>query len=238
MNLMSFDRSQITAQGTLTRTSFLAAPAFILAYGVVRLVGGPGGRDGPGLAWTAGHALFLVGLLLFGVVLFGLRRQVGATVGGQGLTANAAIVVAGAGLIAFVRVAVIDLVVGLRAADHAAMSTLFGQLKDFPGVLPGGFYAVGPLLFEVGLLALVVQLAVQRPRRLPVSSPVLLFLGVVLIGINLDLLPLGAALFWLALAPAALVTRPALLHQPVGEGGLEGGSESAHGSSPSVRSRH
>jgi hypothetical protein len=212
MNLMSFDRSQIPAQGTLTRTSFLAAPAFILAYGVVRLVGGVGGRDGPGIAWTAGHALFLFGLLLFWVVLVGLRRQVGTTVGGQRLIANAAIVVAGAGLFAFVRVAVIDLVVGLRAADHAAMNMLFGQLKDFPGVLPGGLYAVGPLLFEVGLLALLVQLAMLRPRRLPVSSPALFFLGVVLIGINLDLLPLGAALFWLALAPAALVKRPALLH--------------------------
>jgi hypothetical protein len=65
----------------------------------------------------------------------------------------------------------------------------------------------GPLLFEVGLLALLVQLAVLRPRRLPVSSPVLFVGGVVLIGINLDLLPLGAALFWLALAPAALVKR-------------------------------
>src|SRR5258708_37254735 len=111
MNRMSFDRSQIAPQGALIRTSFLAAPAFILAYGVVRLIGGPGGRDSPGPAWTAGHALFLVRLLLFGVVLFGLRRQVGATGGGQGLIANAAIVVAGAGLLAFVRVAVIDLVV-------------------------------------------------------------------------------------------------------------------------------
>jgi hypothetical protein len=119
-----------------------------------------------------------------------------------------AIVVAGVGLVAFVRVAIIDLVVGLRAADHAAMSNLFGQLDDFPGVLPGGFYAVGPLLFEIGLLALLVQLAVIRPRRLPVSSPVLFFLGVVLIGINLDLLPLAAVLFWLALAPAALANRP------------------------------
>ena len=222
MNLMSFDRSQIAAQGTLTRASFLAAPVLILAYGVVRLAGGPGGRDGPGLAWTAGHALFLAGLLQFFVVLVGLRRQVGTTVGGPRLTANAAIVVAGAGLIAFVRVAVIDLVVGLRAADHAAMSRLFGQLDDFPGVLPGGLYAVGPLLFEVGLLALLVQLAVLRPRRLPVSSPVLFLLGVVLIGINLDLLPLSAALFWLSLAPAALAKRPALLHQPVGAEGLEG----------------
>jgi hypothetical protein len=209
MNVMSFDRSQLAARGALTRTALLAAPTFVLAYGVVRLLGGLDGREGPGLAWTAGHALFLAGLLLFWVVLFGLRRQLGAIVGWRRLTANAAIVVAGAGLIAFVRVAVIDLVVGLRAPDHAAMSKLFGQLKDFPGVLPSGFYAVGPLLFEVGLLALLVQLAVLRPRRLPVSSPVLFLLGAALIGINLDLLPLGAALFWLALAPAALANQPA-----------------------------
>src|SRR5215469_5184696 len=209
MNVRSLARPSLAPLDALTRISFLAAPAFILLYGVVRLIGGlHGSPGGPGLVWTAGHALFLAGLVLFLPVLFGLRGQLPDATKAHRLAADATIVVACVGLIAFVRVAVVDLVVGLRAADPAAMSRLFGQFEDFPRVLPAAFYQVGPLLFQVGLFLLLTQLAVLRPRRLPGSSPVLFLLGAVLIGIDLDLLPIGAALFCLALAPAFLPKKP------------------------------
>ncbi len=67
-------------------------------------------------------------------------------------------------------------------------------------MLPAAFYSLGPLLFEVGLAALLIQLAVLRPRRLPWWSPVPFLGGLVLISIDLDLLPVGAALFAFALA--------------------------------------
>jgi hypothetical protein len=210
VNVRSLARSSLAPQHALTRISFLAAPMLILVYGVVRLIGGLyGSHGGPGLVWTAGHALFLAGLVLFGAVLFGLRGLLSGTTRAHRLAADVTIVVACVGLIAFVRVAVIDLVVGLRAADPTAMSRLLGQFEDFPGVLPAAFYQVGPLLFQVGLFLLLTRLALLRPRRLPRWSPVLFLLGAVLIGIDLDLLPLGAALFWLALAPAAFACSPA-----------------------------
>lgn len=187
----------------MTRICFIAAPVFMAAYGVVRLVGLAEGGYGPGLAWTLGHALFLLGLLLFGVVLIGLYRLVPGTTRARRVTALVTLAVAYLGLIAFVRQAVVDLVVGLRAADHHAMDVLYGQIGNFPNVVPAVFYNVGPLLFELGLAGLVIQLAVFRPRRLPWWSPALFLLGAVLIAVNLDLLPLGAALFALALAPAA-----------------------------------
>jgi len=217
MHVRSLGRSSLAPQDALTRISFLAAPALILVYGVVRLIGGLyGSRGGPGLVWTAGHAMFLAGLVLFGAVLLGLRGLVPGTTRARRLAADVTIVVACVGLIAFVRVAVIDLVVGLRAADPTAMSRLLGQFQDFPGVLPAAFYQVGPLLFEVGLFLLLTQLALLSPRRLPGSSPVLFLLGAVLIGIDLDLLPVGAVLFWLALAPAALSKNPRDGSRPLG----------------------
>ena len=186
------------------RICFVAAPAFTAAYGVVRLLGLAQGSYGPGLAWTAGHLLFLIGLLLFAPVLLGLHRLVPATSRAQRVIADVALAVALIGLIAFVRQALIDLVVGLRAADHQAMGGLYQQIGDFPGVLPAAFYNVGPLLFEVGLAGLVILLALLPPRRLPLWSPVLFLLGAILIAVDLDLLTPGAILFALALSPAAL----------------------------------
>lgn len=203
MKLQSLDRPWSAAAASPARACFVAAPAFQAAYGVVRLAGQAQGRYGPGWAWTVGHLLFLTGLLLFAPVLLGLYHLVPTTGRARRLAALVTVTVAGVGLLVFVRVALIDLVVGLRAADHQAMDTLYGQIGDFPGVLPAAFYSLGPLLFEVGLAALLIQLAVLRPRRLPWWSPVLFLGGLVLISIDLDLLPVGAALFALALAPAA-----------------------------------
>jgi hypothetical protein len=62
------------------------------------------------------------------------------------------------------------------------------------------------LLFEAGVLALLV-LATLLPPKLPVWSPVLVFLGFVPIAVNLDLLPLGALLILIGLAPLARARR-------------------------------
>ena len=55
----------------------------------------------------------------------------------------------------------------------------------------------------MSFIVLAVQLAVLHPRRLAYSSPGLIVIGFVCIMINLNLLPVGAALFVLALAPLA-----------------------------------
>jgi hypothetical protein len=184
---------------------FATAPLFLLAYGIVRLIDGADGNHGPGLAWTIGHLLFLAGFLLYAAVLVGLRRLIARRRG----VATVAVVAGLVGVVAFVRVIVIDLIVGIRAADPAAMDRMGDEYDRWPGNLGiyDTFYEVGPLLFLVGLLTLAVLLTVGR--KLPVWSPVLLVLGFVLITINLDLMPLGAAALLIAALPLVTSRQPA-----------------------------
>lgn len=189
----------------MKRTAFHLAPALMAVYGVVRLIDGRDGQHGPGPAWTIGHLFFLGSLLLYGAVIAGLRRRIVAAGGGgraRRITADVLTAVAGIGLAAFVRVAVLDIVVGLKAADAAEKSALSDRYADVPAVLPQAFYEIGPVLFMAGLVAMLVQYAVVGPRRGPRAAlgPVLVLLGFVGITANMDLLPVGAALIWFALA--------------------------------------
>ncbi|GAA3830861.1 hypothetical protein GCM10022226_59670 [Sphaerisporangium flaviroseum] len=181
--------------------SFVAAPLFLLAYGVIRLLDGLDGSRGPGVAWTTGHAAFLIGTSLFGVVILGLYRTVADRVTGLRLTAGASTVIALLGTCATAGQVVIDLVVGLRAADRPEMNELFQQVQAYAGV-KAAFYTVGPVLFYVGLLGLVVMHAVASPRKGGVWGPVAIVLGTALMAVDLDLIPVGAACYWFALAPA------------------------------------
>lgn len=193
----------------MSRIAFHLAPALMLAYGVVRLIDGRDGQHGPGPAWTVGHVLFLGSLLLYGGVIAGLYGRVRAASGGTAsrVVAGVTTVVAALGLATFVRVAVIDIVVGLRAADPAEKSMLADRYADVPAVLPQAVYEIGPVFFMLGLLALLVQFAVTAPGRKAVAalSPVLVTLGFVAITLDLNLLPAGAALIWLALVPCTRV---------------------------------
>jgi hypothetical protein len=111
------------------------------------------------------------------------------------------------GVAAFLRVIVIDLIVGFRADDHAAMSVIGDEYDRWPGDLGlyDALYTVGPLLFLAGLLTLAILLT--REHRLPIWSPLLLVLGFITITINLDLIPLGGAFLLVALLPLELADR-------------------------------
>jgi hypothetical protein len=191
---------------TLTRIAYLGAPLFLLAYGVAHLIDGLDGSYGPGPAWTTGHLLFLAALLLLAGVLFAMRAAVPR---GRpaAVIAVAALVVGVLGLLAFIRGVVIDLIVGLQAADLQAMNQLYPHYDTFPGGLPERFTSaaatLGPLCLIVGLLTLIIQLAVLPPRRLRWWSPVLAAAGFVAISVNVDLLLLFGLLLLLALAPLA-----------------------------------
>ena len=177
----------------LTRVAYLMAPALLLAYGVARLIDSMDGSYGPGPAWTIGHLFFLAGLILFGVVLVGLRRQTHRF----RIIATGAVVVGLMGLLAFVRGIVIDLIVGSQGINRADMDRIYPHYDGWPGGMPTAFTGVldnvGPALFVVGLLALTIPLAIVRPRRLAWWSPVLVALGFALINVDLDLLPAGGA---------------------------------------------
>ncbi len=187
----------------LIRFSCLTAPALLLAYGVTRLIDGLDDSYGPGPAWTIGHLFFLAGMVLFGVVLVGLCRQTPRL----RVIAIGAAIVGVVGLLAFVRGIMIDLIVGFRGIDRADMDRIYPRYDGWPGGMPTAFTAVfdnvGPALFIVGLLALTLQLAIVRPRRLPWWSPLLVALGFALITVDLDLMPVAGAVLLLALLPMA-----------------------------------
>ncbi|MFI9381060.1 hypothetical protein [Kutzneria sp. NPDC052558] len=164
--------------------AFVAAPLLLGGYGVVRLLT----DQGPGVAWTVSHLLFLAGFVLFVPVLLTLGDREGA-----------APVVAAIGLLgatAAVAQAVIDIVVGALAGDQAGMTALYDQVESVPGLLPG-VYVVGPALFYACLIAL----ALLNRRELGWWSPVLLAIGAALAVCSLDLIPLTAVCFLLALGP-------------------------------------
>ncbi|MFE9557703.1 hypothetical protein ACFYMW_22865 [Streptomyces sp. NPDC006692] len=168
-----------------------AAPALLAAYGIVRL---SGDAQGPGAAWTTGHLLLLGSLALFVPVVRGLRRR------HLHPAATAAAAVALTGLAAGIVQAVIDLVVGFRAADRGGMDALFLAVKAHPAVTPA-VYTVGPLLFYVGLLALLMTAAIRRPVKTAGGwlAPLLVLLGAAAMALSLDLLVVSAGCYWLAL---------------------------------------
>ncbi|MFD5420492.1 hypothetical protein ACFWJT_21015 [Streptomyces sp. NPDC127069] len=177
------------------RGAFVAAPVCLLVYGVVRLADPD---HGPGPAWTFGHLALAAGVGLFGVVFLGLRRLAAPTGRAGRVGAGVATGLGLAGAAAAFAQAVIDLVVGLRSADRAGMDRLFEEIQSRPGVEPA-VYSVGPLLFYVGLLWIVTQLAAGR--RTGVWRPAAVLLGTAVMGVSLDLIPLGALLFCAALSP-------------------------------------
>jgi hypothetical protein len=193
---------------SVIRASFVAAPAFLLLYAIAHWSDGLDGTYGPGLAWTVGHVMFLLGLLAFGVVILGLFRRARLGTTTRRVVTTVAVIAGLLGLIVFIRVPVIDIITGLRATDHAAMDPISSQLNDYPSAAITPFYNIGPLLFQLGLLALMLQLAVFKPRQLPWWSPIVLLVGFLVLGFRLDLLPLGAILIGIALVPLSFGSRP------------------------------
>lgn len=169
----------------LLKVAAVTAPLCLFVYGIFRLVDGMDGDHGPGLAWDLGHMFFLLAFVLLGVLIVNMRRIASGASRARRVVANAATVVGLAGVTAFLWVILGD---------------LFSELKEH-APLPDLLYEAGPLLFQLGLITLLIQLATCRPRQLPIWSPFVVFFGFVPIAINLDLLPLGAVVILCGLAP-------------------------------------
>jgi hypothetical protein len=208
--------ARLTGSSTLARTAFVAAPAFLFCYGLIRLFNP--NRGGPNIGWTSAHIAFLLGLLMFAPALVELRRLAAQGSAGRSRAANTTLVVAFVGLVASVVQAAIDLVVGLREPTHADMSRVFSHIKSFPGA-EAAIYTVGPILFFVALAVLGGLLAFRTPRHLPVWSAVLVLIGVVLPSINLDLLPEAAVCLAIAFAPLLRRTAVPVTAKPTATGG-------------------
>lgn len=192
-----------TINGMNPRVAYVAAPLLTLAYGLLRIIDGLDGVRGPGAAWTMGHVAFLLALLFWVPVTRDLRRRLN-----QAPVPTAFSAIAFAGAAALTAQFAVDIVAGLRAADHAAMSAQFQHVQSIPGVTPI-VYTVGPSLFYIGLSALVIHLALVRQTK--PWTPVLFVTGSILPLLDKDLLPLGA-LFILA-AALLLTSRQVRTHQ-------------------------
>jgi len=169
----------------LVRFCAFAAPALMLAYGLLRVVDGLDGDRHNGPAWDLGHLAFFVAIVLFAVLAVALRALDRGSV-----VVSAATVAVLAGAVCFLWVIVGDL------------SESFQQAAPLPAPLD----LLGPLVFEIGLLTLLVRLVIAR--RLPLWSPIVVFLGFASIAVNLDLLPIGSAMVLAALLPLALSREP------------------------------
>ncbi len=141
-------------------------------------------------------------MLLFSPVVLGLRRSLPAAAGGaRTLAAICATWIGLLGLVAVTTQTVIDSMVGMRSTDRQNMDEMFTRIQSHhPGVTPA-VYTFGPMLFFAGLLALAGTLAASRPRPVSARTPALLMAGTTLMAASLDLLPLGAACYALALTP-------------------------------------
>ncbi|ADJ43221.1 hypothetical protein AMES_1398 [Amycolatopsis mediterranei S699] len=190
--------------------AFLAAPLCLGLYGVIRILDGLDGSRGPGLAWTAGHLVFLVGL---GFFAHAFRTM--WTIAGRGRLATAGFLAGLAGELAVGVQFGIDLVVGFGSADRAGMDASFARIQDVPGV-DAAFYSYGPLLFFAGQLVLVTLLALRR--RVKPWAPVLVLAEIVLPLLDKDFIPLGAALLLVAFAPLLRGAVPQSTSDPVGSG--------------------
>lgn len=164
----------------MTRLIAWLAPALMLAYGVCRWSDGLDGDRGNGWAWDVGHVAFFFAIVLFAVLAERLRAAL------PSVLASAAVIATAAGALCFLLVIIHDL------------------FDSFPN-LPGPLQVIGPVLFQLGLLTLLVLHVVAG--RLPWWSPVAVLLGFVAIPVSLDLLPLAAVLVGAGLAP--LWVRPA-----------------------------
>ncbi|MFD5145636.1 hypothetical protein [Streptomyces sp. NPDC058401] len=178
---------------TTPRTAFVAAPVLMGAYGVIRMLDGLDGSRGPGFAWSLGHLCFLAALVLF-VQGFAAMR----TMTGGGRLSTVGLWTGTAGAVALAGQFAIDLVVGFMSADRGAMEEMFTRIQDIPGMLPV-FYELVPLLFFVGQLILVAQLAARRVLK--PWAPVLVLVSALVPLIGKDFIPLGAALLLVAFAP-------------------------------------
>ncbi|MET7749655.1 hypothetical protein [Micromonospora sp. NPDC005367] len=174
------------------RLAAATAPLLLMFYGVCRLADGLDGDRGPGWAWNIGHTSFLVSIVAFAVLAVELRRML---LGTKPQPRTLTEIATGATL------------VGAAGFLWVILGDLFAGFAD-AAPLPDPLLTAGPLLFQLGLLTLLVQAATLRPRRLPRWAPPLVLAGFLALAANLDLLPVGAALVFAGLLPLRAHTDP------------------------------
>ncbi|MEV0567219.1 hypothetical protein [Dactylosporangium sp. NPDC050588] len=162
----------------------LGAPVLLFVYGTLRLIDGRDGHhDKDGALWNVGHVCFFIAFVLLAALTVHAYRTLHRH-RGVALPAVAAALF-GAGCFLWV-------IVG----------DIFASFPELPDALQ----VVGPALFQLGMLALLVLLVLAR--RAPWWSPALVVAAFAAIGVNLDLIPLAAVLLFAGLLPLGRAVTP------------------------------
>ena len=179
--------------------ALVVAPVLLLAAWVI--LWPLDGRDGPGVGWTAAHLSWIAAFALLAYGCVHVRRHLRAASDRGRAVVDVATAVTMVGLITGTAQMVVDLIVGFGSSTRAEIDSASDQMTSAPGV-DLLLYDVGPLLFFVGMFALLVLAAVRR--QVGPASAVLFLAGFVLIGVDDALSPIGLAAIWLGLLPLAL----------------------------------
>ncbi|MGW5667101.1 hypothetical protein [Micromonospora sp. NPDC003776] len=181
------DTPRRTARPWLRPVAVTAA-LLLFGYGALRMLDRLDGHISKGAwGWNLGHTLFLLGVVAFGALIVGLHGVLRTRSTRLWVVDDVAAVAGLVGAAAFIWVILGDLF------------PRFAYAVPPPDVVLMG----GPALFELGLLVLLVRAV--GARLLPVWAPVLVLVGFVAIAVNLDLLPVGAALVLAGLVPLRAV---------------------------------
>ncbi|GAA1690450.1 hypothetical protein [Fodinicola feengrottensis] len=172
---------------------FVGAPACFLAGWV--LLRPIGGQAEPGGWWTASHAMWLVGFLLFLVMALQFRWAAAARTTGQRIAVTACVVVVGLSAIANAVQVTLDLVGGFQAGNRADLQHAFAAFQRIPGV-SAVFYGVGAQVIFLGLLVFAVMVSTIRragwwSTALVVVGTLVMSVGTLGFGRNNWLVPVG-----------------------------------------------
>lgn len=166
--------------GLSDRVLFAAAPALFL--GGWLLMRPIDGQSEPGGWWTAAHAVWLAGFVLFAVMGLRFRRIAGARTTGQRIAVTTSVATVLVSSLANIVQLVIDLVGGFTSADSAELKNAFADVKDIPGA-EAIVYGVGAQIVFVGLIVFAVLAAVVR-RATP-GSAALVTAGTVVMAVGM-----------------------------------------------------
>ena len=165
-----------------TRISAIGAPILIIFYGLLRLVDVIKENQSHGFNWNLGHVLFFIAFILFGMLSLELRKHIPHKTKSS---------------MAPGYIFVIFVLFGAACFLWGILGDLFNRLNSVPSLLK----IIGPLLFQVGMLGLLIMLVVMRPQQLPFWSPILVLIGFLIFAINLNFLPIGGFIILFGLSP-------------------------------------
>jgi len=132
--------------------SLILAPFGEIAAGIVLAA------QGSSQGWILAHFFMLGSIFMYVAAILGVRQLLGPSKAPWGALGDGSTILALLGLLLTVSQITIDLTVGFLASTPAEMDHMFGRIRAIPA-MEITFYSIGPSLFFLGLLLLILILA-------------------------------------------------------------------------------